>query len=30
MFIHNISSKNGHETTDREIFRNIPKDPFIN
>ena len=27
---HNISSKNDHETTDREIFRNIQTDPFLN
>ena len=28
MFIHNISSKNDHETTtDREIFRNIRTGP---
>ena len=30
LFIHNISSKNDHETTDREIFRNIQTGPFLN
>ena len=25
-----ISSKNDHETTDREIFRNIQTGPFLN
>ena len=28
LFIHNISSKNDHETTDGEIFRNIQTGPF--
>ena len=30
MFIHNISSKNDHETTDREIVRYTQTGPFLN
>ena len=30
MFIHNITSKNDHETIDCEIFRNVQTDPFLN
>ena len=29
LFIHNISSKNDHDTTDREIFRNIQTGPAL-